>query len=586
MKKRYESPEPPEPQEPTVEELIGLGHQSARKNYYSELTEKLEELEAERNRYKWLFDNALHGIFQADLAGTLRGANPAMANLCAANSVEFFQERVKTLGGDLFYDPKEYLQLISRLQRDGKVFRFETRLVRVDGAIIYVSMNALLKQEADDTTIEAFVQDITDRVNDQIRLRKLNEELEERVMNRTNALAELNTQLLDEIAERAAVQDALEEAKEQAIKANVSKDKYLAAASHDLLQPLNAARLLVATLRERTLAADEAHLVDRTHVALESAEELLTDLLDISKLDQNAVQADCSEFHLSQLLNTLRSEFEAVAESQALKLIVRDTQAVIKTDARLLMRILRNFVSNAMRYTETGGVLVGARARGDHYLIEVWDTGEGIPLEQRQAIFREFNQLPQHRNGERKGVGLGLAIVERIARVLNLKVDVSSSLSHGSVFRVWVPKGDAKALQSAPIARTHPAASTEGFQGQTVLVVDNEPDILLSMRAILTQWGIEPVVADSAETALELLQSAELTPDAYLLDYHLNDDQTAADVMAALAPVYGDKPTAIITAERHDPALLQLRRKGVQILNKPVKPGKLRALLTHMLRVA
>lgn len=575
MKKRYDEHKPA-----TVEELMGLGNHSARKNYYSELSQKLDELESERNRYKWIFDNALHGIFQADMKGQIRIANPAMARICGYASDTELTKRVEFLGHDLFFHSLDFHILLERLKQDGKVFRYETRLVRADGDSIYVSMNVLLKEEAGDTTFEAFVQDITERVNDQIRLRKLNEELEARVLARTEALESVNEQLRDEIAERSVIQHALQEAKEQAVSANQSKDKYLAAASHDLLQPMNAARLLVSTLRERPLPSNDHHLVERVHVALDSAEELLTDLLDISKLDQNAVQADRNDFHIAQLFNTLAAEFEAVAEQSDLQLRVRDSDVMVYSDARLLMRILRNFVSNALRYTDVGGVLVVARKRKTDLAIEVWDTGDGIPADAMVDIFREFNQLSQHRNGERKGVGLGLAIVERISRVLNHQVSVESVPGRGSVFRVLVPLSEAKPVamrkRLAPIAAGH-------FAGESVLVIDNEPDILLSMAALLTQWGLNVYTAESSLAAIELLDDEGVVPQIALLDFHLDDNATALDALAELDQHFGRLPTALITAERHDPQLKLLRSEGVQVLNKPVKPGKLRALLTHLL---
>jgi len=575
MKKRYDEHKPA-----TVEELMGLGNHSARKNYYSELSQKLDELESERNRYKWIFDNALHGIFQADMKGQIRIANPAMARICGYASDTELTKRVEFLGHDLFFHSLDFHILLERLKQDGKVFRYETRLVRADGDSIYVSMNVLLKEEAGDTTFEAFVQDITERVNDQMRLRKLNEELEARVLARTEALESVNEQLRDEIAERSVIQHALQEAKEQAVSANRSKDKYLAAASHDLLQPMNAARLLVSTLRERPLPSNDHHLVERVHVALDSAEELLTDLLDISKLDQNAVQADRNDFHIAQLFNTLAAEFEAVAEQSDLQLRVRDSDVMVYSDARLLMRILRNFVSNALRYTDVGGVLVVARKRKTDLAIEVWDTGDGIPADAMVDIFREFNQLSQHRNGERKGVGLGLAIVERISRVLNHQVSVESVPGRGSVFRVLVPLSEAKPVamrkRLAPIAAGH-------FAGESVLVIDNEPDILLSMAALLTQWGLNVYTAESSLAAIELLDDEGVVPQIALLDFHLDDNATALDALAELDQHFGRLPTALITAERHDPQLKLLRSEGVQVLNKPVKPGKLRALLTHLL---
>lgn len=574
MKKRSDN-------KPSFEDLIGLGDHSARKNYYPELAQKLDELETERNRYKWLFENALHGIFQADMKGQFRAANPAMAALCGYRSASQLVHHINAIDKQLFVEPKDYHLLLDRLHRDGKVYRYETRLLKAGGETIHVSMNVLLKQEEDDITIEAFVQDISERISDQARLKKLNEELELRVEERTNALAAVNTKLWEEIREREVAQQQMTVAKDQAEAANLSKDKYLAAASHDLLQPMNAARLLVAALRERAMAVEDNHLVERVHVALEGAEGLLTDLLDISKLDQNAVQSDPSAFHLSQLMNTLQTEFQPVADGTGLGLRVRGTSCVVYSDARLLMRVLRNFVSNALRYTNSGGVLVGARKRGEYLDIQVWDSGEGIPDECLADIFQEFNQLAQHRNGMRTGVGLGLAIVERTARVLDHPINVKSRPDRGSVFTIRVPLAPSDFIPSLPAVHTH---GNSQFLGEVVLVVDNDSDILLSMRTLLKQWGLAPLAATDASMAIKLCQQQDVVPRVLLLDYHLDHEETGVDVLEQLEQHFNERiPAAMLTAERADKSLKLFRELGLQVLNKPVKPGKLRALLSHIL---
>lgn len=565
----------------TFEDLIGLGDHSARKNYYPELTQKLDELDVERNRYKWLFDNALHGIFQADLSGRFRTANPAMASLCGYSSAGDLVQQITAIDQQLFVDAQDYRTLLMRLNQDGKVHRYETRLLKADGCFIFVSMNALLKRDADDVSLEVFVQDISERVSDQARLKKLNEELEERVTERTYALATVNHKLWDEIRIRETAQQQLLVAKEQAEDANTSKDKYLAAASHDLLQPMNAARLLVSTLRERQLAVADGQLVERIHVALEGAEELLTDLLDISKLDQNAVQSDPCAFHLSQLLNALETEFQPLAERAGLILKIRKTDQVVFSDARLLMRVLRNFVSNALRYTNQGGVLVGCRVRGEHLYLQVWDSGEGIPQKSIVDIFSEFNQLEQHRNGMRTGVGLGLAIVDRVARVLGHPITVRSRVDKGSVFTVQVPLLTNEMVAPRPVAIT---TSVSGFSSEVVLVVDNDQNILLSMQVLLTQWGLTPYIATNAASAIELCKQQQITPHVLLLDYHLEKGETGLDVLDSLEQHFNVRiPAAMLTAERSDISLRHFRRLGLQVLNKPVKPGKLRALLSHIL---
>src|SRR5690606_39133654 len=243
------------------------------------------------------------------------------------------------LSHHLFIGGEEELRQIRHtLTEQQGLFGYETRLRRQDGSFIDVMMNLLLKPE-EDGLVEGFVADITERKQAQLRLLQLNEQLEERVAERTRELRE---------------------ARDAAEAANLSKDKYLAAASHDLLQPLNAARLLISTLCERTLPSDERNLVQRAHQALEGAEDLLTDLLDISKLDQSAIKPDIDSYGLDEVLLPLISEFQPVAEAAGLQLVHFLPRYAIQTDFRLLSRILRNFLSNACRYTERGRVLLGA----------------------------------------------------------------------------------------------------------------------------------------------------------------------------------------------------------------------------------
>ncbi|MDX1399403.1 MAG: HAMP domain-containing sensor histidine kinase, partial [Oceanospirillum sp.] len=265
-------------------------------------------------------------------------------------------------------------------------------------------------------------------------LEQLNEELEVRVEERTQELQSVNEQLRQEIAERQQIEIQLKQAKEAAEEANRNKDKYFAAASHDLLQPMNAARLLVSALRERTLAPADEGLVERVHLALENAEDLINDLLDISRLDQNAITPDLSSMQLNALLHSLDAEFQPVAQVKKLKLNILPTSLAVCSDSRLLMRILRNLISNAIRYTPEGRITVGCRRTPEHVLIQIWDTGDGIPADQLEMIFKEFQQLDQHRGKNRQGLGLGLAIVDRIARMLGHPVQVESLQGQGSCF--------------------------------------------------------------------------------------------------------------------------------------------------------
>ena len=545
---------PSDEQQRALAGLLGLGDHSARKSHYPELSARLDELEAERNRYKWLFENAVHGIFQASLQDGMRAANPALARMLGYDDPQQVLFSLTDLATHLFDGGAQELQAITAiLAREHSLHGYETRLRRKDGSHLDVLMNLLLKP-GHEGLVEGFVADITERKQAQQRLQQLNDELEQRVAART---------------------DELIEARDAAEAANRSKDKYLAAASHDLLQPLNAARLLISTLRERPLPDAEHVLVERTHQALEGAEDLLTDLLDISRLDQAAVRPDVAVYRLDELFAPLISEFRSVADAAGLKFHARVADYAVSTDLRLLTRILRNFLSNACRYTDEGRVLLGARRRGEHLRLEVWDSGRGIAQDRLQAIFLEFNQLDVGRAADRKGVGLGLAIVERIAKILGYRIEVRSWPGRGSVFSIEVPLGQALPPPLQPTAGNP-------LPGRRLLVLDNEVSILESMGALLGQWGCEVVTATDQQGALQALEGR--APELILADFHLDHGVVGCEVVRQLREHYASAiPAVIITADRSDQCRRSLRKLGAPLLNKPVKPGKLRAVLSQLL---
>jgi len=553
-------PKPSDDQHQALAQLLGFGSHSARKSHYPELVARLEELEGERNRYKWLFEHAVHGIFQASIHEGIRAANPALARMLSYDTPEEALWALTDLSHHLFIGGEEELRQIRHiLSQQHGLFGYETRLRRKDGSAIYVIMNLLLKPD-EDGLVEGFVADVTERKLAQLRLLQLNEELEQRVAERTCELRE---------------------ARDAAEAANLSKDKYLAAASHDLLQPLNAARLLISTLRERKLPQNELHLVERAHQALEGAEDLLTDLLDISKLDQAAIKPDIDIYSLDDVLLPLVSEFQSVAAAAGLQLKHYIPRVAIKTDFRLLTRILRNFLSNACRYTDQGCVLVGARIRAGALRIEVWDTGRGIPEEELQSIFLEFNQLGIGRSAKRSGVGLGLAIVDRIASMLGYQVLVRSKPGRGSVFSIDVPLAEAMPRERVAAPAVVPQLG-DPLPGRRLLVIDNEESILLSMAALLEQWGCTVVTATDEQSAMTALDG--VAPDAILADYHLDRGLTGWDVVLAVRGRFAQAlPAVMITADRSDQCRQQLQGCGVPVLNKPVKPGKMRSVLSHLL---
>lgn len=564
-----------------VGDLLGLGSHSVRKSYYPALLARIEELEKERNRYKWLFENALHGIFQGDLKGGFLSVNPAMAHICGYDSPGALIQQVKRLREQFFWRAHEFDQLRHELLADGKLSAREAQLKRADGQPVYVAITLLRRPDLGAEVVEAFVADITERHLARVKLEQLNADLEQRVEERTEALQNANVGLRYQIEEREKVERELTVAVNAAKEANRSKDKYLAAASHDLLQPLNAARLLVSTLQDSPLPRRESRLIEQVHRALEGAEDLLADLLDISKLDQHAMQPDIAYVDVQDLVQGLGDEFEAVAHNAGLRFSRRIRQGLVRTDARMLTRILRNLLSNAFRYTPKGRVLLAMRPRGGLLRIEVWDTGVGIAEDKLTEIFTEFHQLLPPESGDRKGVGLGLAIVERMARMLGCAIDVTSIPGRGSRFALTLPlESPEKSPRLTSPKTSPPNGSLDGYR---VLVIDNEPAILASMEALLERWGCLVATAASAEAAVALCQSAFHVPHAILADYHLDHGRTGCEAIQTVRRVLGqDIPAAIITADRSDACRRALQAQYLPVLNKPVKPNRLRALLASL----
>ncbi len=536
-------------------DLIGLGSQSVRKNYYPALQERIDELEQERSHYKWLFENALHGIFQANLRGGFLACNPAMARICGYDSPKHLTQKVIRLREQLFCRSAEFDAIRQELLDQGSLSARETCLQRADHTPVHVAITLLRRPDLGPEVVEVFVADITERVQARQKLEQMNLDLERRVEERTEAL-----------------QNAI-----------LSKDKYLAAASHDLLQPLNAAQLMISALQDSQLPAQESRMVHQVHRALEGAEELLEDLLDISKLDQQAMLPDLAPVNLEELLRGLGEEFEAVAANAGLEFRLRVRPAIVRTDPRMLTRIVRNLLSNAFRYTRTGGVVLAFRKKREQLRIEVWDTGVGIEQSKLREIFTEFHQLLPQGTGGRQGVGLGLAIVERMCRILGYQVDVTSRPGRGSRFMVTLAGEEAEMMPAASTPAGPLAAVSEGFGNARVLVIDNEPAVLESMGLLLERWGCQVVTVASETEALAMLDD-DHEPDVILADFHLNDGLTGCEAINVIRRRLGHEvPAAIVTADRSDETRRLMRSRHLPILNKPVKPNRLRALLSSQL---
>jgi Na+/proline symporter/signal transduction histidine kinase/CheY-like chemotaxis protein len=406
--------------------------------------------------------------------------------------------------------------------------------------------------------------DITPSVKAAEELERANESLERRVRERTEELTRLNTEL--------------GRAKGEAEQANISKTRFLAAASHDILQPLNAARLYVTSLVERQGGGNDSQLVGNIDASLDAVEEIFGALLDISRLDTGAMKPEIASFRMDELLRQLEVEFMPLAQERGLRLQFVSCSLAVESDRRLLRRLLQNLISNAIKYTPRGRVLVGCRRRRRRLRIDVYDTGLGIPSSKKRAIFQEFHRLDQGAKVAR-GLGLGLSIVERIARVLDYKIGVVSTVGRGSHFSVEVPRSTAVPLrQHQRVVREVDRVQLSGI---TVLCIDNDLTILDGMETLLGGWGCRVFKAPDLAAAIAVMAEADASPDGLLVDYHL-DDGDGITAIKELRRRFGANLTAIlITADRSPHVREDARANDIQLLNKPVKPAALRALLTQ-----
>jgi Na+/proline symporter/signal transduction histidine kinase len=393
-------------------------------------------------------------------------------------------------------------------------------------------------------------------------LERANATLEKRVRDRTEELTRLNTEL------------AL--AKSRAEDANISKTRFLAAASHDILQPLNAARLYVTSLVERQNGGEDSRLVENIDDSLEAIEEILGALLDISRLDAGAMTPSISSFKIGDLMRSLEIEFAPSARAKGLELTFVSCSLPVKSDRSLLRRLLQNFISNAIKYTPRGRVLVGCRRHGQSLRICVYDTGVGIPIIKRGEIFKEFHRLEQ---GARiaRGLGLGLSIVERLARVLNHGIAIDSNPAGGSVFSVTVPTATA-VNHTAAVTSATPLSRTP-MSGALIVCIENDAAILDGMRTLLTAWDAEVIAVSDPEAAIEAIEAAGGRVTGLLVDYHLDRGNGVAAIRDIRRRFGENIPAILITADRSPHVRAAAREETIAVLNKPVKPASLRALI-------
>ena len=463
-----------------------------------------------------------------------------------------FDRLLDRLDGAIAFTPffdRDHLMAWAHRERARQPLSFEMRYGPERTLSVYA-------QEMPDRGFVISFTDVTDERATAAALREINETLERRVRERTIELG-----------------DALDEAR----RANASKTRFVAAASHDLLQPLSAAKLFVSFLEDRADDPLARETAAKAVSALASVEDIIEALLHISKLDSGRVEVALQEVRLGDILASLRSEMTHAAEAKGLDLRILPSSHVVNSDPVYLRRILQNLVTNAIRYTETGRILVGARRSDASTRIEVRDTGPGIAEADRETIFQEFRQLGPSLSGS-KGLGLGLTIVERACASLNHGLALTSEPGRGSCFSVTAERLSVipreLAAQRAPAGEARPRCDN-----LVVLLVENDPEVAGALTLMIEDWGSHVIHAETGEDALTLLDEIDISPDRLLLDYRLGQGMTGTELLKKLRARYGHAPARIISASRRQDILDACEALGVELVPKPLDRLRLIALL-------
>ena len=364
--------------------------------------------------------------------------------------------------------------------------------------------------------------------------------------------------------------------------ANRAKSSFLAAASHDLRQPVHALGLFVGALRGMAIPEDAMRILERIDVSTQALDSLFSALLDISRLDAGVVEVSRRAFPLGPMLERICRDHCRDAQDKGVALVLARCSITCKSDPILVERILRNLVSNAVRYTSTGRVLVGCRRRGDAVSVEVWDTGAGIPADMREQIFQEYYQLGNAERDRAKGLGLGLAIVRRLTRLLDCPLTLRSKPGGGSCFSILIPRAGIAVVTDEPAPEAEPHATA--MPRRLIVVVDDEIEIRVAMTTLLERWGHQVITADGGATAMRLLADCPTRPDLLISDFRLRREETGLQVIEALRLEYNETiPAILITGDTAPERLVEARDSGLLILHKPVSNGRLRAAIANSL---
>ncbi|MCL1481250.1 MAG: PAS domain-containing protein [Marinobacter sp.] len=526
----------------------------------SEMARRIKALEESERWIRVVTDHvpALIAYVGADL--TIQFCNQVYEAWYGRNGESPLGKRLDHVHSDEFYQ-RLLPQMLEVLAGHNVNFEFEE--TGEEGQVRHMLRSYVpnFDEQGDVVGFFVLIRDITERRKTALALEQAYDDLECRIKERTSALTE---------------------AKQEAEQANLSKTKFLAAVSHDLLQPLNAARLFTSALLEQSFGPRAEGLVRSVSTSLDDVESLLGTLVDISKLDAGVIKPDVTAFDLRDLLNNIARECQQMAIAVDLVLDFVPSSAVVESDSQLLARILRNFLTNAIRYTSSGRILLGCRRQAGHVLVQVWDTGPGIPHDKLGEIFQEFKRIRPEGSRPDKGLGLGLAIVDKIARMLDHDITVSSVEGKGSVFSVRVPLGQLQ--PRCTTTEVQHVAARHGMEGARIWVIDNDRAICDGMKTLLEGWDCRVTCAISLADLERQLDPVTSPVDLILADYHLDNDETGVDVVASVNSRRHDPaPVVMITANYTNELKQQIRDLGYVLMNKPVKPLKLRSTLNHLI---
>ncbi|HHS89127.1 MAG TPA: response regulator [Rhodobacteraceae bacterium] len=544
--------------------------------------EREEILDRQASQARAILDHMSQGVCTFDTDYRLAGSNSRFRDLLLlpvelSRDGAVLKDVIDYLENNDVLEEKSLCERISGWVSDASgQNRLRLELRRTDGCIL----DAHFFKQVRGGFVASFT-DVTTERQATAELFRAKATLEQSVIERTSELTKLNQALIEKTRDQERVEQELREAKEASEAANISKTRFLAAASHDLLQPLNAAKLFISSLQDTELAPRQKEIATRLERSFGSVESILHALLDISRLDANGVEFSVSRVSMNTLMQTLWDEFEPLARQKGIELKMVPCSQIVESDPIYLSRILQNLLSNAVKYTRNGKVLFGCRRRNDELEVQVLDTGLGIAESDQERVFEEYFRLDN--TDMDQGVGLGLSFVERACKQLGHRFQMQSRLGRGSMFSVRVP-ASRNQTEFLSTRQNVFVSAPDDYSDLLVALVENDSDVLFAMTHTLEQWGASVIPARSTEQLMEQVDEIGVPPDIIIADYHLNGTDTGLRSIASLRSLTGHAvPGIIATADRSRSLRDMAQALGVELLTKPIEAETLRSLMKWQL---